>query len=374
MEYAKIVASFQAAYAIGLLMFGWFVDRVGSRVGLLLAVSLWSVASVVHGLVSSVRGFSVARFGLGLAEAGNFPAAVKAVSEWFPEKERAFAIGLFNSGSNIGAIVTPLVVPWIAVRWGWRAAFFATGVLGVVWLVCAITLSRAVDQVGNDCARHDASCEIHQGAALHQYSWGRVIRMRETWGFALAKLLTDPIWWFYLYWTPKYLSTNHHVQLVGLAAPLVTIYVMADVGSIVGGWISSRLVRAGVDSMAARKRVMLCCALLAPLVVGAGISGDLWLSVVLLSLAAAAHQGWSTNLFATVTDLFPKDAVGSVVGIGGMLGALGGMAIATFAGLMLHYSGSYLGIFIVCASAYLVAFVLFCLLTRSDRLCKRVGG
>jgi ACS family hexuronate transporter-like MFS transporter len=190
--------------------------------------------------------------------------------------------------------------------------------------------------------------------------------MRVTWAFALAKLLTDPIWWFYLYWTPKYLGAHHGVQLVGLAAPLVIIYLMADVGSIAGGWASSRLVRSGMDSMSARKRVMLCCALLAPLVVGAGVSNNLWLSVGLLSIAAAAHQGWSANLFATVSDLFPKEAVASVVGIGGMLGAVGGMVIATFTGFVLYYSGSYVALFVVCASAYLVAFGLFSLLTREE--------
>jgi ACS family hexuronate transporter-like MFS transporter len=258
------------------------------------------------------------------------------------------------------------MVPWIALTWGWRAAFLVTGGVGIIWVACALFLFKPAGVAESTTEERDAE----PGPSV-QYSWDRVVRMRETWAFATAKLLTDPIWWFYLYWTPKYLSTQFGVQLAGLAAPLVVIYIMADVGSIGGGWASARLIRTGISPLSARKRVMLWCALLALLVVGAGVSPTLWLSVALLSIAAAAHQGWSANLFATVSDLFPKEAVASVVGIGGMLGALGGMVIATLAGLVLHYSGSYLFLFVVCSSAYVVAFALFSALTHRGVTARR---
>jgi ACS family hexuronate transporter-like MFS transporter len=346
-QYSQIVTAFQAAYALGLLVLGWIIDRVGSRLGLLAAVTFWSIASMAHGLAGSVTGFALARFGLGLAEAGNFPASVKAVSEWFPKRERAFAIGIFNSGSNIGAIVAPLSIPWIALTWGWRVAFFATGALGLVWIILAIALFRP--------ARNVVGSENVETGCL---SWRTVAKMPATWGFAAAKFLTDPIWWFYLYWTPKYLGSQFGVTLSGLAAPLVTIYIMADIGSVLGGWLSADLIKRGASTVAARQRVMLWCACCALVVIGAGYAQDLWTAVLLLSVATAAHQAWSANLFATVTDIFPKAGVASVTGIGGMVGAIGGMLIATVTGLILEYTGSYIVPFVICSVSYLVSWML----------------
>jgi ACS family hexuronate transporter-like MFS transporter len=348
-EYSTIVTSFQCAYALGLLGFGWLIDRIGSRIGLILAVLVWSVASAAHGLAGSVAGFALARFGLGLAEAGNFPASIKTVSEWFPKRERAFAIGIFNSGSNIGAIITPLVVPWVALTWGWRPAFLCTGALGAAWAVTALFLLHS--------PRTNSMTEENTPSPRRS-SWRSVAKRRETWAFAVAKFLTDPIWWFFLYWAPKYLSTQFDVQLAGLAAPLVTIYLMADVGSILGGWASARLIRSGMEVLPARLRVMRWCACCALVVVFAARAPNLWIAVSLLGLATAAHQGWSANLFATTSDLFSKDEVASVVGIGGMLGAIGGMIIATITGLVLEYTGSYVVPFIMCSSAYIVAWAL----------------
>lgn len=348
-EYANIVTSFQCAYAIGLLGFGWLIDRIGSRIGLIMAVLVWSIASAAHGLAGSVAGFAFARFGLGLAEAGNFPASIKVVSEWFPKRERAFAIGIFNSGSNIGAIITPLLVPWIAQTWGWRPAFLCTGALGVAWIAAALMLLHSPPST-------DPATQA--SAPAQRSSWRAVARRRETWAFAIAKFLTDPIWWFFLYWAPKYLSSQFGVQLAGLAAPLVIIYLMADVGSILGGWASARLIKGGMGVLSARLRVMRWCALSALFVIFAAKAPNLWVAVSLIGLATAAHQGWSANLFATASDLFSKEEVASVVGIGGMLGAIGGMVIATITGLVLEYSGSYVVPFILCSSAYIIAWTI----------------
>lgn len=358
-DYANIVVSFQFAYAIGLVGFGWLIDRIGTRIGLILAVSLWSVSSAAHGFATSVFGFACARFGLGISEAGNFPASVKTVSEWFPKRERAFAIGIFNSGSNVGAIITPLLVPWIALTWGWRAAFLCTGALGLLWIVAALTLFNSPARCQFITDQHRAFLDGEDGPTATKSSWRSIASRRETWAFAIAKFLTDPIWWFFLYWAPKYLSSQFGVQLAGLAAPLVAIYLMADVGSILGGWASSRLIKHGMTVLAARQRVMLWCACSALLVIYAAKTPNLWVAVTVLGLATAAHQGWSANLFATVSDIFPKEDVASVVGIGGTLGAIGGMMIATVTGLVLESTGSYVVPFVICSSAYLVAWFLF---------------
>ena len=358
-QYGYIVTSFQAAYALGLICCGWLIDRIGTRLGLIIAVLAWSLAAMVHGFASSVLQFGLARFALGGAEAGNFPASVKAVSEWFPRRERAFAIGIFNSGSNVGAILTPLLVPFIVARWGWQAAFFVTGAIGIVWVVVAAVFFHAPEKSPFVSSTERAAIDSEQEIVGSHISWRGVIGDRRTIAFAVAKFFTDPIWWFYLYWAPKYLSGQFGIQLAGLAAPLVVIYLFADVGSIGGGWISARFIRAGVEPLRARQRAMLLCAVMALGVVGVADASNLWSAVLLLGLAAAAHQGWSANLFATVSDLFPKEAVASVVGIGGMLGAVGGMIVATATGFILQYTGSYVALFCVCASAYLLAWFVF---------------
>ena len=353
-QYGFIVTSFQAAYALGLLVFGRIIDRVGSRIGLLVAVAAWSVASMAHGMASSALQFAAARFGLGLAEAGNFPASVKMVSETFSPRERAFAIGIFNSGSNIGAIVTPLAVPTLVGLLGWRITFYVTGVLGLLWVVCALTLMRPLSGKERVTSGMDTP-------------WSSLLRDRRSWAFGIAKLMTDPIWWFYLYWAPKYFGSRFEVDLSGLAMPLVCIYVMADLGSIFGGWGSGRLVKMGWSPLSARRCMMAVCAL-AVLVVGfAPYASTVWGAAGLLAIAAAAHQGWSANLFAMSADLFPRRAVASVVGFGGMLGALGGMVMATATGLILEYSGSYSVPFVVCACSYLIAWCVAWALIGSSR-------
>lgn len=361
-EYASLVTSFQCAYALGLLCFGWLIDRIGTRIGLLLAVGAWSVASMAHGFVTTIAGFAAARFALGLAEAGNFPASIKTVSEWFPPRERAFAIGIFNSGANIGAILTPLLVPWIAVTWGWRSAFVVSGLIGVVWLLAAIPLLSSPARSRHITPAQRSELQGDESETRPRVSWKAVATRRETWAFALAKFCTDPIWWFFLYWAPKYISSQFHVELAGLAAPLVVIYLMADIGSIAGGWASARLIKNGMETLTARRRVMLWCAIAPLSVVIAAHSPNMWVSVLLVGLATAAHQGWSANLFATTADLFKREEVASVVGIGGMLGAIGGMIIATVTGFILEFTGSYTVPFIICGSAYLIAWLIFSLI------------
>ena len=315
-----------------------------------------------HAAATSVIGFATARFALGLSEAGNFPAAIKTVAEWFPKKERAFATGIFNSGSNIGAIAAPLVVPWITITYGWQEAFIATGALGFIWLILWWVLYEKpehhkrlkkpeLDYILSDPA--ETSVKI---------PWLQLIKYKQTWAFAIAKFLTDPIWWFYLYWIPKFLFKNYGITLDQIGPPLIIIYVMADVGSIGGGWLSSFFIKRGFTVNKGRKAAMLIMALCVVPIVFASQASEMWIAVMLLSIATAAHQGWSANLFTTVSDLFPKKAVASVVGFGGMAGAIGGMMIATFAGFILQLTGSYVWLFIISGSVYLIAFFIFNLL------------
>jgi len=358
MEYGGIVTSFQGAYAFGLFVFGYIIDRFGSRRGLILAVFAWSVAACLHGWVRSVVGFAIARFALGIAEAGNFPASIKTVAEVFPKRERALAIGIFNGGANIGAVLTPLIVPYVALTWGWRSAFFIIGSLGFFWVLLALKLLRPSPSGGLREVRHGEDTR-RGGVNNRALSLHGVLRHRATWGFAVAKFLTDPIWWFYLYWTPKYLNGQFRVDLAGLAAPLIIIYLMADVGSICGGWASSRMIAKDIHAPLARRRVMLWCSLGALSVVSVPAAPSVWFAVLLLGLATAAHQAWSANLFSLVSDIFPAEVVGSVVGVGGMAGAVGGMLIATVAGIVLDLTGSYLFLFLICGFSYLIAW--FCL-------------
>jgi ACS family hexuronate transporter-like MFS transporter len=345
--YGHIVTSFQTAYAIGLVGSGWFVDRMGSRFGLSVAVFFWSLAAMAHGLARNALHFALARFGLGLMEAANFPASIKSVSEWFPERERPLAIGIFNCGANVGAVVAPIVVPFLALHYGWQAAFIVLGAAGFVWLVLALLLLRAPpDHVSPDLPPE-------KGFGLRD-----VITWRATWAFMVAKFLTDPVWWFYLYWTPKYLSSTFGLTISALGAPLVVIYLAADVGSVGGGWLSGRLVKAGLTESSARLWVMLLCALAALSTVVLAYAASVTVAVLLLSIATAAHQGWSANLFASASSAVPRAAVGSVIGIGGMAGAVGGIVLAEAAGHVLEYTGSYLPLFGVCASAYLVAWAV----------------
>ena len=373
-DYADIVFAFQLAYAIGLLMAGKLIDRLGARTGFALAIVVWSLAAMAHaeaeafggmagavlaivGLTytASVAGFIFARFALGLGEAGNFPAAIKVVAEWFPKRERALATGLFNSGTNVGALMTPLVVPWITITWGWYWAFIATGALGFLWLAWWWFSYRVPEQHSGVSAAELAYIRSDPAEPAMRVPWRTLLKHRQTWAFAIGKFLTDPVWWLYLFWIPDFLNRNHGLDLTSLGPPLVAIYLVADIGSIGGGWLSSFLMKRGTSLNAARKIAMLTCAVaVLPIAFAAG-ARELWVAVAIISLAAAAHQGWSANLFTLTSDTFPRQAVGSVVGLGGMAGAVGGMLIAKLTGYILQATGSYVPVFLIAASAYLIA-------------------
>jgi ACS family hexuronate transporter-like MFS transporter len=361
-EYGYIVTSFQAAYAIGLLCAGAVIDKLGTRLGYALAIVVWSLAAMSHSLASTALGFGIARFALGLGEAGNFPAAIKTVAEWFPRKERALATGIFNSGSNVGAIVAPLTVPIVAITWGWQMAFVFTGLLSATWLVAWLTFYRPPEQQPKVSAAELAYIRSDPQEPAQKIAWSTLLRHRQTWAFVAAKFITDPFWWFFLFWLPKFLNSEYGLTLTGIGPPLVAIYIMADVGSIGGGWLAARFIRRGWSVNRARKTAMLICALCVVPIVFASHAGNLWLAVGLIGLAAAAHQGWSANLFTLSSDMFPRHAVGSVVGIGGFGGAVGGMLIATFVGFLLESTGSYLPVFLIAGSAYLFALLIVHLL------------
>ncbi|HZE70471.1 MAG TPA: MFS transporter [Pyrinomonadaceae bacterium] len=361
-HYGWIAAAFTGAYAVGLVVVGRLMDRLGTRKGFSLAVIFWSVAAIGHALARTAFGFGIARAGLGLSEAGNFPAAIKTVAEWFPKKERALATGIFNSGSNVGAIVAPLTVPWIALNYGWRWAFIITGALGFGWLVFWITLYRKPEEHSRVSRAELAYIQSDPAEPVTRIPWARLLPHRQTWAFAAGKFCTDPIWWFFLFWLPKFLHETYGLTLSGLGLPLVVIYLAADVGSIGGGWLSSTLIKHGRSVNAGRKTAMLICALCVVPIIFAARATSLWLAVGLIALATAAHQGWSANLYTLVSDTFPRRAVGSVVGIGGFAGATSGMLIATVTGYLLQWTGSYVPIFFVAASAYLFALLVIHLL------------
>ena len=373
-DYADIVFAFQLAYAIGLLIAGRLMDRFGARAGFSLVIVIWSLAAMAHaeatwfgpavaallgtfGLAysASVAGFIAARFALGLGEAGNFPASIKVVAEWFPKRERALATGIFNSGTNVGALVTPLVVPFITVTWGWYWAFVATGALGFIWLIVWWVTYTSPEEHPRLTAGELAHIRSDPEDSTVHVPWRALLKHRQTWAFALGKFLTDPIWWLYLFWIPDFLNRNHGINLSGIGPPLIAIYLVADVGSIGGGWLSSSLIKRGWTVNAGRKTAMLVCAVAVLPMAVASRAGELWLAVALISIAAAAHQGWSANLFTLVSDMFPRKAVGSVVGMGGAAGAVGGMLIAKITGYILQATGSYVPVFLMAACAYLVA-------------------
>jgi ACS family hexuronate transporter-like MFS transporter len=381
MDYADIVFAFQLAYAAGFLVAGRLVDRLGARAGFTLAIILWSVAAIAHAEATafgpaaasalailglsysaSVAGFILARFALGIGEAGNFPAAIKVTAEWFPRRERALATGIFNSGTNVGAIVTPLVVPWITLTWGWYWAFIITGLLGFLWLAFWLPLYRTPDDHPRLGAAELGYIRSDPPDPVVPIAWTRLLPHRQTWAFMIGKFMTDPIWWLYLFWIPDFFNRSYGIDLKTIGPPLIVIYLVADVGSIGGGWLSSSLIRRGWSVNAGRKTAMLlCAAAVVPMVFASGAT-NVWTAVALVSIAAAAHQGWSANLFTTVSDMFPRTAVGSVVGLGGMAGAVGGMLIAKLTGYVLEATGSYLSVFFIAAFTYLVGLLIIHLL------------
>ncbi len=368
-DYANIVFWFQAAYAIGYLGFGRIVDLIGARLGYAVAVTIWTIAHVAHGGVHTITQFAMVRFGLGVGESGNFPAGIKAVTEWFPQKERAFAIGLFNAGANVGAIVTPLLIPFLTINYGWRMAFILTGIFGVLWLIAWLAIYRRpqdhkrVTQAELDYIQQDPADPVVP------IGWRRLIRIRETWAFALGKFFIDPIWWFFLFWLPGYLGDRYGLDLLSFGPPLVAIYLLSDVGSVAGGWLSGRLMKAGYSVNAARKVTMLICAMAVLPVFFAQSIDNLWVAVLIIGVATAAHQAFSANLYTLPSDVFPRAAVGSVVGIGGTAGAIGGMLMAKYAGFILDGIGSYAPLFAVAASAYFMALLAVHLLSpRLERV------
>jgi ACS family hexuronate transporter-like MFS transporter len=363
LEYARIVMAFQTAYAIGLLGFGRLIDRIGTRHGYAVSIFAWSVAAMAHALARGVWGFGVARFALGLGEAGNFPAAVKAVTEWFPRRERALATGLFNSGSNVGAILAPLLVPWLTVHYGWQTAFMVLGATGFVWLffwywLYALPVESRRVSPAELAHIHGDPAE----PALAPIPWRKLLRYRQTWAFVVGMSFSAPIWWFYLYWLPKFLYQQYGLDLATMGPPLVVIYTMTTVGSIGGGWLSGSLLKRGWSVNASRKTALLICALCVVPVVFAAKASNLWVATLLIGLAASAHQGWAANLFTLVSDLFPKQAVASVVGLGGMFGSLAAVAFSQSAGSILQKTGSYWVLFIMAGSAYLLALAIIQLL------------
>jgi len=368
-EYGFVQTAFQGAYALGLLVVGGLMDRFGTRKGFSFAIIFWSVAAMFHAAARSAFGFGVARFALGLGEAGNFPAAIKTVAEWFPKKERALATGIFNSGSNIGAILAPLAVPFIAVNYGWQWAFIITGALGFIWLGFWLMTYRKPEEHPKLSAGELAYIKSDAEDPPQKIAWSRLIPHKQMWAFAIGKFLTDPIWWVYLFWLPKFLNSKFGLNILQLGLPLIVIYVIADVGSIGGGWLSSFLIKKGWTVNKSRKITMLICALCVVPIVFAATTDNLWVSVILIGIAAAAHQGWSANIFTLASDMFPRQAVGSVVGFGGMAGSIGGMLIASAVGLILEGTksaafpdGNYFSIFVIAGSAYVLALLIIHLL------------
>lgn len=363
-EYGNIVAAFNVAYALGLLLAGRLMDRFGTKLGYTAALIFWSLAAMGHALARTPFGFGVARAALGLGEAGNFPAAIKTVAEWFPKKERAFATGIFNAGSNVGAIIAPLTVPWIAINYGWQWAFIITGAIGFLWLAFWIPLYARPElhpRVSKAELAYIQSDPPDPPAA--RVPWLRLLPHRQTSAFAIGKYMTDPVWWFYLYWIPNFFRDKHGLDLTTIGPPLIAIYLIADVGSVGGGWLSSNFIKRGWTVNRARKTAMLVCALAVTPVIFASEVKNLWVAVGIIGLAAAAHQGWSANIFTTASDMFPRRAVGSVVGIGGMAGAMGGATMAVATGYILESTGgNYHLVFIIAGTAYLLALLVIHLL------------
>lgn len=364
-DYSNIVMAFSAAYALGLLLFGRFIDIIGTKMGYIISIIVWSIAAIAHATARSTLGFGIARAALGLGEAGNFPAAIKAVAEWFPKKERALATGIFNSGANIGAVVAPIMVPWILGAYGWQEAFIITGAIGFVWLIFwwfyyeiparqKRLTSGEYHYIHSDDDVNDANGE--------RVSWGKLFRIRQTWAFIFGKLLTDPIWWFFLFWLPSYFATTFQLDLKKPSLELAIIYTATTIGSIGGGYLSGYFIKQGWQIFKARKVAMLIFAICVVPIMTAQFTSNIWVAVALISLAAAAHQAWSANIFTTASDMFPKRAVSSVVGIGGMAGSVGGILFPLLVGNLLDYyknigniTTGYNIMFLICGCAYLMA-------------------
>lgn len=386
-DYANVEIAFKLSYAIGLLLAGRIIDKMGTKKGYAWATGLWSLSAVGHAFANSVFGFGVARTALGLTEAGNFPAAIKTVAEWFPKKERALATGIFNSGANIGAIIAPLSVPFIAMHYGWKWTFIITGLIGFVWLFFWLRMyttpkdskklsKEEFDYIHSDDEAPTEASIIEDGV---KYTWAKLLSYKQTWAFAIGKLLTDPIWWFYLFWLPDFLESQYHLKGTAVALPVATVYTISTIGSVFGGWLPMSLIKNNWPNFKARKTSMLIYAFFVLPILFAQYLGsiNMWLAVLVIGIAAAAHQAWSANIFTTASDMFPKRAVGSVTGIGGMFGSLGGILLSLLVQkkLFVYYRSidqietAYYIMFAVCGSAYLLAWVIMHMLApKMDRV------
>lgn len=365
-DYGFIIMAFQMAYAIGLISMGTLLDKIGTKLGFIISITLWSLAGMAHAAARSVFAFSLARFSLGIGESANFPASVKTVAEWFPKKERALATGLFNSGPNIGAILTPLLIPIIALKWGWQWAFIITGSLGFIWLLFWIPIykkpeinERLSEQERNYILQDDLAPETQK------LSWKSIISYKQTWGICLSRFLTDPIWWFFLYWLPKFLNSNYQIDLTNIGLPLIIIYLVSIGGSVFGGWFSSSLIRKGKNPVASRKLTIFLMALLVVPIFFTSMTTNIWIAVALISMATFAHQGYAANIFTIVSDIFPKNAVGSVTGLAGFAGAVGGILFSGAVGMILEFTGSYYVIFGIASVAYLLCWLALHLLVSN---------
>lgn len=391
-DYANITSVFQFAYAISMLFAGRFIDKLGTKKGFIWAIIIWSLAAIMHayaieiggmftgifasiGLVIpvSILGFMISRAVLAFGEAGNFPAAIKATAEYFPKKERSFATGIFNSGSNIGAILAPLTVPWIALHWGWQKAFVMVGAIGFIWMIFWWIFydkpekQKRLSKAELDYIHSDTETEVLVTEQKEKVSWFKLLSYKQTWAFVFGKFMTDGVWWFFLFWLPKYLEAQYGMVKTEIMLPLAILYSMTMFGSIGGGWFPTYFIKKGYNAYDSRMKAMLLIAIFPLVVLLAQPLGyiSFWIPVILIGIGASAHQAWSANIFTTVSDMFPKKAIGSVVGIGGMAGGLGGVIISKSGGALFdhykalgHIQTGYTIMFAICAVAYLIAWVV----------------
>jgi MFS transporter, ACS family, hexuronate transporter len=376
-DYTNIEIAFKLFYAIGLMGAGRIIDKLGTKLGYFWATLLWSLAAMGHALVNTVSGFAIARAALGLTEAGNFPAAIKGTAEWFPKKERAFATGIFNSGTNIGAIFAPLTVPFIVQAYGWQWTFIITGAIGFIWLVLWLKYydepskskyvsAAELDYIQNDPSNFDNAEE--KALEDKKIPWTKLLGYKQTWAFAIGKMLTDPIWWFYLFWLPDFMESEYKLKLTGVSLPIALVYLISSVGSVGGGYLPTYFINKGWTAFKSRKTAMFIYACMAVPIFFAQMAGsvNMWLAVIIIGVAAAGHQAWSANIFTTVSDMFPKSSVASVTGIGAMIGSLGGIIFSLFVqkNLFVHYRSigqietAYYIMFAICAFAYLLAWII----------------
>ena len=356
-QFGLLNSAFQAAYGVSLFFFGWFIDRYGTKIGYAVSITLWSLAAIGHAFVFSIGGFLVARLALGLGEGGNFPAAIKATAQWFPRRQRALATSLFNSGANVGAIIAPAVVPWIALTLGWHWAFVFAGLAGFIWMVFWWKFFKQPRESAGVSADELTLIESDRDGEGPEtkVSWGALLRHRQTWSFIVAKFLTDPVWWFFLIWLPDFFKKTRGLDIKNSWTLLVTIYAIVTVLSIAGGWFTGFLTDRGWTVTRARRTGLFIFALMVVPICIATRVGD-WTAVILIGLAGAAHQAWSANLYTTVSDMFPKGAVGTVIGLGGAAGSMGGMIFPIVAGMVLDRSANgYPILFGFCSGAYLLA-------------------